>query len=127
MIVDFDEHNDGHTFESDLCIIGCGAAGITIGREFFNTAVSVVILEAGGHKSEPDTQAIYASEIAGLPHKGIHTGRARIFGGTTTLWAGQTLPLDPSDFCHRPWLSESGWPLKRPELEPYYRRAEKVL
>lgn len=127
MIVDLQEHNDGHTFQSDLCIIGCGAAGITIGREFLKTAISVVMLEAGGHDSEPETQAIYASEIAGLRHHGIHIGRARIFGGTTTLWAGQTLPLDTLDFRPRPWLAESGWPLTRADLEPYYRRAEEVL
>jgi choline dehydrogenase-like flavoprotein len=127
MIVDFQEHDAGHTFRADVCIIGCGAAGITVAREFFKSGISAVVLEGGGDQWELDTQAIYASEVAGLPHKGIHIGRARVFGGTTTLWAGQTLPLDPIDFRFRPWVAESGWPLNRDDLESYYRRAEKTL
>src|SRR5688572_2238936 len=47
-------------------------------------------------------------------------------GGTTTLWAGQALPLEPLDFEQRDWVPNSGWPLGN-ELQPYYRRAERVL
>ena len=32
----------------DLCIVGAGAAGITIAREFLNTNLRVCILEFGG-------------------------------------------------------------------------------
>jgi len=127
MIVDFLEHNDGHKFQSDVCIVGSGAAGITIAKEFRNTNVSVVVLEAGGYTWEQGTQDIYTSEVVGLRHKGIHSGRARILGGTTTLWAGQTLPLDRIDFRQRSWVADSGWPLARDDLEPYYRRAERTL
>jgi len=127
MIVDLNDHENGHVFRADLVIIGAGAAGITIAREFFETGTSVLMLEGGGERWEPETQDLYISEIAGISHKGIHSGRARIFGGTTTLWAGQTLPLDEMDFQERPWVSDSGWPLKRADLEPYYRRAEGAL
>lgn len=127
MIVDLNDHENGHVFRSDLVIIGAGAAGITIAREFFETGTSVLLLEGGGEKWEPETHELYKSEIVGIAHKGIHTGRARIFGGTTTLWAGQTLPLDELDFQERPWVSDSGWPLMRADLEPYYRRAEGAL
>jgi choline dehydrogenase-like flavoprotein len=127
MIVDLNDHEDGHIFRSDLVIIGAGAAGITIAREFFQGGMTVLLLESGGVKCEPETQDLYTSEVAGLAHKGIHSGRARIFGGTTTLWAGQTLPLDEIDFQERPWVPDSGWPLKRHELGPYYHRAEGTL
>ena len=127
MIVDFDDHENGHRFESDVCIVGGGAAAITIAREFFSTNISVVMLESGGTRWEVDTQELYRSEVVGVPHKGIHSGRARVLGGTTTLWAGQTLPLDEIDFARRLWVAHSGWPLERGELEPYYRRAEEIL
>ena len=127
MIVDFLHYPDGHVFESELCIIGAGAAGITIAQEFLGSGISVLLLESGGYKWEASTQELYRSEVAGLEHKGIHDGRARIFGGTTTLWAGQTLPLDDLDFECRPWVAESGWPLCRRDLEPFYRRAQRVL
>ena len=70
---------------------------------------------------------MYDSEIVGLPHDSIEQGRARIFGGTTTLWGGQALRFDDIDFEKRSWVPLSGWPTTRDELEPYYRRAERVL
>ncbi len=116
MIIDFDEVDDGFVFEADICVIGSGAAGFTIAREFFHDAHSVLILEGGGKAPDAAIDDLYRSEIAGLPHKGIHTGRARVLGGTTTLWAGQTLPLEPLDFEYRPWVPDSGWPIRRADL-----------
>jgi choline dehydrogenase-like flavoprotein len=127
MIVDLHELGDGANLESDLCIIGAGAAGIAMAREFLGTRHSVLLLEGGGLESEAQSQALYESEVVGYPHSGIHSGRARVFGGTTTLWAGQALPLDELDFRPRPWVADSGWPFSRMELEPYYRRAEGVM
>ena len=77
----------------------------------------------GGH--EAASQDLYRSRVVGLKHKGIHDGRARVHGGTTTLWAGQALPLDPIDFEPRDWVPQSGWPFGRDTLEPYYRRADR--
>ena len=36
------------------------------------------------------------------------------------------LPLDPLDFEHRGWVQDSGWPMTRSEMDPYYRRAHPV-
>jgi len=127
MIRDFNELEDGSSFDADLCIIGAGAAGITLAREFLSAGHRILVVEGGGHQPEAETQQLYSSEVVGMPHSGIHAGRARMLGGTTTLWAGQTLPLDEIDFRHRPWVPHSGWPLTRAELEPYYRRAEQTL
>ena len=43
------------------------------------------------------------------------------------LWAGQALPLGELDFRCRPWVPDSGWPITRNDLEPYYRRAEGAM
>lgn len=104
MIVDFLKFPEGHIFEADLCIIGSGAAGISLAREFLHTHVSVVVLEGGGRKWEAETQKLYDSEVIGLQHKGIHEGRARMFGGTTTLWAGQHCRLMSWIFARAPGL-----------------------
>src|SRR5262249_42163740 len=66
-------------------------------------------------------------EVVGLGHRGIHEGRLRVLGGTTRAWAGQVLPLADVDLLERPWVRHSGWPLAPGELDPYYRRAERVL
>jgi choline dehydrogenase-like flavoprotein len=127
MICDFNDSSVGEKLTADLCIIGGGAAGITIAREFFGTTVEVLLIEGGGKSYEPESQALYHCEIVGLPHHAGTSGRARVLGGTTTLWAGQALPLSQIDFEARDWVSESGWPITRQALEPFYRRAEAVM
>jgi choline dehydrogenase-like flavoprotein len=127
MIKDFQKFADGSIVTTDFCIIGAGAAGITIAREFLGTRYTTVILESGGLHPESETQKLYDSEVVGLPHAGVHNGRARVFGGTTTLWGGQALRFDTFDLKERSWVPYSGWPLSRVELDPYYERADRVL
>jgi len=127
LIEDFNKFNDGTSVMADVCIIGAGAAGITIAREFLGTHYKVVILEGGGFDPEADSQKLFESEVVGLPHNSIHDGRARVFGGTTTLWGGQALRLEDFDFKVRSWIPYSGWPIPREALDPYYERAERVL
>jgi choline dehydrogenase-like flavoprotein len=127
MVIDISEINSNETRHADVCLIGAGAAGITIAREFVGTGHSVVVLEGGGEIVEPDSQEPYRSEVVGLAHGGVHAGRARAIGGTTTLWAGQALPLIDIDFRKRDWVPYSGWPIGRDTLSPFYRRAEQVM
>jgi choline dehydrogenase-like flavoprotein len=127
MIQDFNDFSDGTLVEADICIIGAGAAGIAIAREFLRRQLKVLVLEGGGLSPEAASQELFESEVAGLPHASIHDGRARIFGGTTTLWGGQALRFDKFDFTERSWVPFSGWPVSREALDPYYDRAERIL
>ena len=110
-------------FVADVCVAGAGAAGITLAVEFASKGRKVILLEGGGAAREDSSQSIYDSEIAGLAHKGIHTGRIRVKGGTTVRWGGQILELGASDFVPRPNVAESGWPFPKTELTSYYERA----
>src|SRR5260370_32341097 len=85
MIGDFAEFDDGAEVAADICIVGGGAAGITLAREFIGTRFSVLMLEGGGLETELETQKLYDSEVVGLPHTGVHEGRARAFGGPATV------------------------------------------
>jgi len=127
MIKDFNEFHDEACITADVCIVGAGAAGITIAREFLSTRYTVVVLESGGLDTEAETQQLYQSEIVGLPHIGIHQGRVRTFGGTTTVWGGQSLRFGASDFQERSWIPDSGWPICRQKLDPYYDRADRYF
>lgn len=111
----------------DVCIIGSGAAGLTIASELANLPLSVAIAESGGLDFEPPTQALYDVDISGLPHPGSTQGRFRVCGGSTTMWGGQALPLMPLDFEHREWIPNSGWPISYEELQPFYQRACRFL
>ena len=110
-------------FHADICIAGAGAAGITLAVEFASKGKTVLLLEGGGAVREDSSQAIYDSNIVGLPHRGIHTGRIRVKGGTTVRWGGQILELDALDFTRRPGIPGSGWPFSKTELTSFYERA----
>jgi choline dehydrogenase-like flavoprotein len=127
MIEDFDHLNDAASLEADVCIIGAGVAGLTIAREFLGTSTRVIMLESGGWDIEDATSALNQGETAGLAFNGLTNGRARAFGGTSNLWGGQCVPLDPIDFERRPWVPHSGWPIARTALAPYYEQAKERL
>jgi len=121
----------GANIESDLCIVGAGAAGITIAREFANANLRVCLLEAGGLSIEPAVNRL--SEIGSVGHRywanhgDINANRLRYFGGTTNHWGGHCAPLEPDDFEKQDWIAYSGWPYGYDELRPYYARAHDVL
>lgn len=117
MIEDLRNAEDGTTFECDLCIVGAGAAGISIATQFIGRPQSVLVLESGGFEFEEATQALNAFENAGLPR--IRDTRYRYFGGTTNVWDGRCAPLSKGDFAVRPWVPHSGWPLTPADLQPF--------
>lgn len=112
---------------ADICIVGAGAAGLALAMEFANSDLQVVVLESGGWEPEARTQALYDTEQTGKAFQSAHTGRFRIFGGSTTRWGGQSLPLTPLDFERREWVNHSGWPIRYDGLKPFYDRANGFL
>jgi choline dehydrogenase-like flavoprotein len=126
VFLDFRTVDDNALFEADLCIIGAGAAGITIARELAGSHIQVCLVEAGGLEFEPDVQDVYAGANIGHPYFDLDVARLRFFGGTTNHWTGQCAPLQPIDFRSRSWVAHSGWPITRQDLDPFYRRAQSI-
>lgn len=114
-------------FNTDVCIIGAGAAGITLARELAPRGFSIALVESGGFEDHPTTADLYRGENVGRHYFPLHTCRQRFFGGTTNHWLGYTRPLDPLDLGARPWIPESGWPLRFHELAAYYPQAHRLL
>jgi choline dehydrogenase-like flavoprotein len=127
MIRDLRTVEDGTEFQADVCLVGGGAAGITLAHELSDSQLSVIVLESGGIRPECDDQELNAGEVSGLAFQGLTEGRARALGGTTKLWFGQCIRLDSIDFEQRPWVSHSGWPIAAAELEEWYLRAEQFF
>jgi choline dehydrogenase-like flavoprotein len=113
--------------QGDICIIGAGAAGISMALEWIDTPYKVVLLEAGGMKYEPESQAQYRGANIGEPYFPLEAARLRYFGGTTGHWAGFCAPFDQIDFEDRDWVPNSAWPIELDELHPFYARANKIL
>jgi choline dehydrogenase-like flavoprotein len=117
----------GTRIEADLCIVGAGAAGITVALELLRSGMRIVLLEAGGTTEDHEDQAIYEGEVTDPSlHSPPDKYRQRRLGGSTTIWGGRCVPLDGVDFEHRPWIPDSGWPVSHREVAAYYPRANAV-
>jgi choline dehydrogenase-like flavoprotein len=127
MIDDSSQLNDGATLHAEVCIIGAGAAGITLALELAGTGISVLLLESGGLVPEPETQSLYQGAVADERlHSPPHRYRERRFGGSTTIWGGRCVPFDEIDFEPRDYMADSGWPITLADLAPHYPRANRL-
>ncbi|GLQ46107.1 hypothetical protein GCM10007862_11580 [Dyella lipolytica] len=124
MIIDYRNGPTPTDLDTQLCIIGAGAAGIAIAQAFVGTSIDVCIVESGGRAGAHDIQALYHGESVGTPHFNPGMSRMRVFGGSCNLWGGGCIPLSEMDMSHRDWVPHSGWPLSYAELVPYYERAQ---
>ena len=113
--------------DADICIVGSGAAGITLARELNDQPFKICLLEAGGFDYDVQTQALYRGSSVGFSYYPLEATRLRMFGGTTMHWGGASRPLDPMDFEARDWVPHSGWPFGYDHLAPFYKRAHPVL
>ena len=133
MKVDTRNLEAGAVIETDVCIVGAGAAGITIAHQLRGTALDVCLLEGGGLEHSKRSQDLYEGEMATIYREGskragfdrLYVGRSRLrfFGGTTNHWNGWCRPLEPLDFEARDWVPNSGWPISRTDLDPWYDKA----
>jgi choline dehydrogenase-like flavoprotein len=126
MLIDGREIPDCGGLQSDICIIGGGAAGIflavLLGRAGFDT----LLLEAGGDSADPECQALYDGDIIGLAHD-LGGSRTRQLGGSTNCWGGFCLPHEAYLLGPRPWISHAGWPMPAEEIISFYNVAAQFL
>ncbi len=112
----------------DACVVGAGPAGITVAMELAERGLHVGLIESGTEGYSSKAQQLSNAEIT---TSGSHSVMAhavrRGLGGTSALWGGRCVPLDPIDFEQRDYVSESGWPLTHGDLQPFYKRACQIL
>jgi choline dehydrogenase-like flavoprotein len=114
--------------ETDVCIIGGGAAGITLAREFSGSPFRVIVLESGDFEYDPSTQALYAGPSVGpQTYDPLDGPRLRYFGGTTNHWGGICRPFEPEDFEPRENIRYSGWPIRKADIAAFYGPATRVV
>ena len=113
---------------ADVCVIGSGAAGITIARCLDGTDTNVLLLEAGGLRRDcsAEDESFRVENIGLQPNDEIES-RGRWFGGSTNLWFGRIALPDPIDFETRAWVDNSGWPVSLDTLKQWYPVAADIL
>ena len=128
MLVDLEKNPEAvaeRTF--DVCVIGAGAAGVSIARELTRAGHSVCLAESGGLDFEEKTQALYKGANIGHDYYPLEESRLRFFGGTVSIWGGRCAILDEIDFAKRSWVPHSGWPIGRDDVVPYWKKAQGIF
>lgn len=105
-----------------VCIVGSGPAGITLACELDRCNFRVLLLESGTITSGTSPVEDYAGKSV-LPHPDTTAYRRASLGGTSSIWGGRCVPLDPIDFEVRDYIRHSGWPIPYREIAQYYPRA----
>jgi choline dehydrogenase-like flavoprotein len=126
MFIDAHSVSTGTIIETEVCIVGAGAAGITLAREFSGQSFRVLLLESGGTEPDAATQDLYSGNNIGRPYFDPRVQRLRYFGGTTNHWAGRCALPDLVDFEVREGMPYTGWPFPMDHLIPWYQRAQTV-
>jgi choline dehydrogenase-like flavoprotein len=124
LIVDANTVESGSRLAADVCIVGGGAAGISLALSLSGQGLTVLLLESGQATPHAPTQALYAGEVSDERlHSPPDKYRQRRMGGSTTIWGGRCVPLDPIDFETRNQVPHSGWPISFEDLMPFYPHA----
>lgn len=126
-ILDAREMGETAELSSEVCVVGAGAAGITLATELAGSGLDVVLLESGGIHPDTDTQELYELDSVGYPVRENFMSRARYFGGSCNLWAGRCMKLTPADVAGHDWVPDSGWPIPHREIEQACPRAARIL
>ena len=121
MLIDCTKNKNSVTGE--ICIIGSGVGASSLAVELIDSNIPFIMIEAGPLECSSD---IVKKENMGLDF-GLRRTTSIEVGGTSNLWHGILSPLDKVDFEKRNWIPNSGWPIKYDDLEPFYKKAGKIL
>ncbi len=114
-------------FQPKVCIVGGGPAGISLALRLAAKRIPCVLLEAGGRTYDADVQAAYNGKVVGDNYFELGSSRLRYLGGSSGHWQGWCRALDAIDFEARPGVPNSGWPIRKTDLDPYGSEADRLL
>lgn len=127
MFADARSIESGTQLDADVCIVGGGAAGITLAREFSGTSARVIVLESGGFEFDQETHELNEGESIGIRYGPLSAPRLRYLGGSTNHWGGLCRAWEEADFEPRQGIPFTGWPISRADLAPFYEEAERIV
>lgn len=129
MIHDLNNLNNQNNFDAlyDVCIVGAGAAGITIANKLSESGLNIILCEAGSEEYTEASQKNYVGKVKGDPYFELDIARLRYLGGTTNHWNGMCRPFEKVDF-NRDYLGKKfNWGIKYEEIQKYQREACEIL
>jgi len=135
MIIDLKKLQNIEDIKCDFCIVGAGAAGTILYDKLSKSKFEIVLLESGMVDVDENYQELNKGELLLQGKDNINKDdvidyvnmRLRGLGGTTNHWGGQCFPFYEIDFLKRNWIKNSGWPISRDDLYPYYKKANEYF
>ena len=124
MHIDARNLENNSIINGDICIVGAGAAGISMALDLAKSSShKIILLEGGGFEYDEKMQELYDGTTSGQRYFPLKSTRYHAFGGTTRLWGGFCSAMDDIDFKKREWVNYSGWPITKNDINPYYNKA----
>jgi choline dehydrogenase-like flavoprotein len=109
---------------NSVAVAGTGPSGLMAAQELAAAGIDVTLFEAGGMLAGRAAPWRNDAEIADPQrHAPMALSARRGFGGTSALWGGRCVPLDPIDLARRDWVPHSGWPIAWATLAEWYPKA----
>lgn len=139
MIYFVDELPKEHEVKCDICVIGSGFAGVSLAQRLSRQKNLKVVVAEGSSSwygtisarhppPNPPEQKLYNGKMSGWISKTdpnyLLNSRLRGIGGTSSLWSGWGLSLDPSDLTRH---KKALWPMPYKDLAVYYQEAKRFL
>lgn len=116
----------GSVLRSRFCVVGSGIGGSAVLKTLVEAGHDVLLVEAGDVQEQARDRESVTDENVGRPFRMLRT-RCIELGGTSNLWHGICTPLDDIDFEPRPWMEDSGWPIRRTDIAKFYDEASDVM
>jgi hypothetical protein len=128
MILDSSDADVSGVIHCTICVIGGGPAGLVTALELARHGHDVIVLESGKLHAEPSAQNLAIADVADASrHAPMAIAVQRRLGGTSGIWGGRCVPLDPIDFAKRPHVAGPGWPIPRESISVHHARACEYL
>lgn len=129
------------TDPESVVVIGSGPSGAMAARQLVHAGVRVTMLESGAERPggmliraagrnlyRRGSRAQNESRYAASGNTETMWFRTLQPGGLSNQWTGAVPRFAPGDFCDGERLDERyRWPLDYADLEPFYRRTERLL
>lgn len=113
---------------AEVTIIGAGPVGLAIALELDRLGISSQVLEAGGLRRRRSVDSLFTAQLqTPATHGPLEAVSAKMYGGTSNLWAGACVAYDPIDFKERKFVSDGAWPVTYEDVSPFFEPASRFL
>lgn len=110
VFVDLASSNDkAMKVQSDVCIIGAGAAGIYLAVQLAAKRVNVVLVEAGNTTCSVASGVGFDAQFKAGVYPGATVGRSFGLGGSTSRWGGLLVPHTQHDLRDTSRVGFNSW------------------